>query len=324
MRRSRTSVRAISAIGVAMLAGSALLLTACSSDDGASTSSQSTDSDDSAEQRSPAEEFANGEAATRAYDAQTDAAVGGTADEGQASAGLLTQTPEQREVIATAEMTLRSENVRATVDAIESIAGSAGGFVQGRDVQSNPDDPDRTRAVIVVRVPTAKIEGVLDQAQAEGDLVRVVSDEQDVTETVIDVDSRVKSAQASVERIRALLSEATTIGEVVRIESELSRREADLESLLAQQRVLADQTEMATLSVTVLAPEAVDTAPEDEEGFVAGLERGWDAFVNVVVVALTTIGVLLPFLVVGGLIALPLLLAWRRRRPIDHPAPDPS
>ena len=165
---------------------------------------------------------------------------------------------------------------------------------------------------------------MLDQAQAEGDLVRVVSDEQDVTETVIDVDSRVKSAQASVERIRALLSEATTIGEVVRIESELSRREADLESLLAQQRVLADQTEMATLSVTVLAPEAVDTAPEDEEGFVAGLERGWDAFVNVVVVALTTIGVLLPFLVVGGLIALPLLLAWRRRRPIDHPAPDPS
>ncbi len=246
MRGSRTSVRAVSAIGVAMLAGSALLLGACSSDDGASMSSQSEDSDESA-QGAPTEDFANGEGAARTYDTQADAAVGGTADEGPASAGLLTQTPEQREVIATAEMTLRSEEVRATVDAIESIASSAGGFVQGRDVQSNPDDPDRTRAVIVVRVPTAKIEGVLDAAQAEGDLVRVVSDEQDVTETVIDVDSRVKSAQASVERIRALLSEATTIGEVVRIESELSRREADLESLLAQQRVLADQTEMATL-----------------------------------------------------------------------------
>ena len=141
MRRSRTSVRAISAIGVAMLAGSALLLTACSSDDGASTSSQSTDSDDSAEQRSPAEEFANGEAAARTYDAQTDAAVGGTADEGQASAGLLTQTPEQREVIATAEMTLRSENVRATVDAIESIAGSRRRLRPGTRCSEQPRRP---------------------------------------------------------------------------------------------------------------------------------------------------------------------------------------
>jgi hypothetical protein len=323
MRGTRMSVRAISAVGIAMLAGSALLLSACSGDGATSLSNQSEASDDSA-QRAPAEEYADGQPESlSAADAQV---AGGeaTGDESQVSNGLLTDTPDQREIIATAEMTLRSENVRATVEAIESIASSAGGFVSGRDVQSNPDDPDRTRAVVVVRVPTAKIDAVLDAAQAEGDLVRVVSDEQDVTETVVDVNSRVKSAQASVERIRALLSEATTIGEVVRIESELARREADLESLLAQQRSLADQTEMATLSVTVLAPEAVETTPEDEEGFVAGLERGWEAFVNVVVVALTTIGVILPFVVVAALIATPLLLAWRRRRPIDHPAPDAS
>jgi hypothetical protein len=130
----------------------------------------------------------------------------------------------------------------------------------------------------------------------------------------VDVDSRVKSAQASVERIRALLSEATTIGEVVRIESELARREADLESLLAQQRSLADQTALATLTVTVLAPDAVGPAPEEETGFLAGLERGWEALVGVVVVALTTFGVLLPFLAVALIILTPIAAAWRRRR----------
>jgi hypothetical protein len=200
------------------------------------------------------------------------------------------------------------------VDAIELVASSAGGFVAGRDVQSNPDDPSKTRATLVLRVPTDKIDSVIDRASAEGAVVRVTSDEQDVTETVVDVDSRVKSAQASVERIRALLSEATTIGEVVRIESELARREADLESLLAQQRSLADQTALATLTVTVLAPDAVGPAPEEETGFLAGLERGWEALVGVVVVALTTFGVLLPFLAVALIILTPIAAAWRRRR----------
>ncbi len=234
--------------------------------------------------------------------------------------GLLADIPGERDVIATAEMTLRSQDVGATVDAIELIATSAGGFVSGRDVNSNPDDPKGTRAVIVVRVPTTKLDSVISRAQDEGDVVRITADEQDVTQTVVDVDSRVASARASVERIRSLLSEATTIGEVVRIESELSRREADLESLLAQQRSLADQTSLATLSVTVLAPNAVEPPPEETTGFLPGLQRGWDALVGVVVVALTTIGVLLPFLVVLALILGPIAAAWRRRQQRTHPA----
>ena len=71
---------------------------------------------------------------------------------------------------------------------------------------------------------------------------------------------------------------------------------------------------MATLSVTVLAPNAVEPVANDDTGFVAGLERGWDALVGVVVVALTTIGVLLPFLVVAALILGPVAAAWRRRQ----------
>jgi hypothetical protein len=147
-------------------------------------------------------------------------------------------------------------------------------------------------------------------------------DTQDVTRQVIDVNSRVDSARASVERIRTLLSQANTLGEVVRIESELSQREADLESLLAEQRQLSDQTAMATLTVTVLGPQAIAPAPADTTGFVPGLQRGWDALVDVVVVALTTIGLLLPFLVIVALVVGPLTAAWyrRRRRQLQPPA----
>jgi Domain of unknown function (DUF4349) len=303
MRGSRTA-----ALSIVTLTGTALLLAGCSGGGADSLSA-----DDSSGAR----------AGALAPESTADLAVQDGAAVGQTKSGLLTDVTGERAVIATAEMTLRSEDVTATVDAIELVASSAGGFVAGRDVQSNPDDPSKTRATLVLRVPTDKIDSVIDRASAEGAVVRVTSDEQDVTETVVDVDSRVKSAQASVERIRALLSEATTIGEVVRIESELARREADLESLLAQQRSLADQTALATLTVTVLAPDAVGPAPEEEAGFLAGLERGWEALVGVVVVALTTFGVLLPFLAVALLVLTPIAAAWRRRRSSPTPRTAP-
>ncbi|MCZ3387951.1 MAG: DUF4349 domain-containing protein [Actinomycetia bacterium] len=303
MRGSRTA-----ALSTITLTGAAVLLAGCS---GSANDSMG----------APSNDAASGDTGRVAGESLQDSTAAGDATTAQgagtktSSGGLLTDLPTERAVIATAEMTLRSEDVSSTVNAIEVIAKSAGGFVSSRDVSSNPDDPKGTRAVIVVRVPTTKLNAVIDQAQAEGEVVRVTSDAQDVTETVVDVNSRVQSAQASVERIRALLSQATTIGEVVRIESELSRREADLESLQAQQRSLADQTALATLSVTVLAPNAVEPAAQDDTGFVAGLDRGWNALVGVVVVALTTLGVLVPFLVVAALVLGPLAAAWRRRRP---------
>lgn len=343
MRGTRTTATAMS---VAILAGSALLLTACGSDtdsSGANSGAQTSADAPGAIPKPMDRAMADSGTVDENSDAVGSTLAGGstenlTGDMSSAqssgarttSSGNLADVTVERKVIATAEMTLRSEDVAAAVDNIESIAKAANGYVSGRDVQSDPDDPSRTRATIVVRVPTAKLDTVIDDAQKEGDLVHVVSDEQDVTQTVVDVNSRVESARASVDRIRILLSQANTIGDVVRIEGELSRREADLESLQAQQRALADQTAMATLSVTVLAPDAVESpkpSSQDDEGFVAGLDRGWNALVDVVVVALTTLGLLLPFLVVGAIVLVPILLTWKNRRrdgTPKGPQPEPA
>lgn len=308
MRGSRTA-----ALSIVTLTGAAVMLAGCSSSSEQSTGS-STTNDSAGRSGLVAPEMARDSSVVDGSTALADGLAGNTGDVKASSDGLLSGVPAERAVIATAEMTLRAEDVAQTVDALALITSSVGGFIAGRDISSNPDDPKGTRAVLLLRVPTDKLDTVIERAEAEGDVVRVTADEQDVTETVVDVDSRVNSARASVERIRALLSEATTIGEVVRIESELSRREADLESLLAQQRSLADQTALATLSVSVLSPEAVEPVAEDETGFLAGLDRGWEALVGVVVVALTTLGVLLPFLVVAALVLGPLAAAWRRRQ----------
>lgn len=299
MRGSTTA-----AASVAALLGATILLTGCTGGgDSASNGMADTGGSGTAPVAEPPQDL---------LDASGD---GGDARSGDSSpAGTLAGVDVRRSVIAVADMTLRTPDVSDGVQTVQSVAVALGGYVASQDVASSPDDESRSRATVVVRVPTDRLDTAIERMQDAGELVRVTSDARDVTEEVVDVDSRVQSARASVERIRALLAEASTLGEVVRIESELAQREADLEALLAQQRALADQTAMATLSVTLLAPAATEPPPQDETGFVPGLQRGWDALVDVVVVALTTIGVLLPFLVVAALVLGPIAAAWRHRR----------
>jgi hypothetical protein len=116
-----------------------------------------------------------------------------------------------------------------------------------------------------------------------------------------------------------LFRRATKLGDIVLLESEIRTRQSDLESLLAQQRVLAEQTSMSEINVTVSRPEADPLPPEpddeDRAGFLAGLKAGWDAMVAFVLTIGHALGAALPIslLLLGVfLVARP---ALRRIRP---------
>ena len=86
------------------------------------------------------------------------------------------------------------------------------------------------------------------------------------------------------------------------------------ESLEAQKRYLDDQVSMSTISLYLRSDaEAPKTVPGD---FWSGLATGWNAFVGFWAGLLVVLGVLLPWLITFGAIAV--LIIWivrRRRRP---------
>ena len=107
------------------------------------------------------------------------------------------------------------------------------------------------------------------------------------------------------------MSRASDIGQVVALEGELSRREADLESLESQLSALRTSVAMSPLTVLLNTP---GTAPVTDAGFVAGLRSGWDAFTASARGLLTAIGAVLPFAALGALIAGGIVWWIRRRR----------
>jgi hypothetical protein len=235
--------------------------------------------------------------------------------------GLVTEAK-----IRTAQMTVDvrgSANVAKQADAAASIATGAGGEVDADERTSGA----AATATMQLRVPPARLGGVLGELSKLGKERRRELSVTDVSEKVADVDSRVISAQDAIVRLRALYASASKVGEVIVVEGELSRREADLESLQAQQRTLARQTAMAVVSLTLQTAATVHPAAKPHKhasGFVAGLRRGWDGFVDAAGWIATAAGTVLPFLVLVVLLALGGRLAWRRMPHGPGPAPAPS
>ena len=233
----------------------------------------------------------------------TDGGVGGGGGEGAAQSGagsaasgeVLSVTDLRAApgaaVVRTAELEVRVDDVRAAADEAARIARTAGGRVEAEDRSGSGEDGTAT---VQLRVPPRALDETVRALSALGEeRARRLSSE-DVTDQVVDLETRLATQRAGVERVRALLAEADALGEVVQIESELTRRTADLEALQAR---LESLTTRVDLSTVVLRLDARDGPVVGEAlGFGDGLRGGWDALVTTARVAAVAAGALLPFL----------------------------
>jgi hypothetical protein len=301
--------RAACALAVGLLA--ALVTAGCGS------SSDNAGSTAGAEQRAPQQPAEAGGAADQK--APDDAAQGGGNTPARAPDKL---PPDERSIIYTGTITVRADDVNTAADSAISAARTAGGLVGG-DNRSVTDT--RAEARVTLRVPADRFTSVVNELAKFGkELSREIKTE-DVTEQVVDVTSRVATAQASVDRVRALLARATTLGEIVSLESEVAKREAELESLKARLNKLASLAAMSTITaVFVNETPTPREDPEDPSGFIAGLKGGWESFTDSLQVLLTVFGALLPWFVAIGLPALLVVAFLRRSAARRHAAPAPA
>ncbi|MDX3850691.1 DUF4349 domain-containing protein [Streptomyces sp. AK02-01A] len=236
------------------------------------------------------------------------------------------RTPAQRgtQVIRTAALTVRVKDAQKALTTARRAAESAGGLVENESTERDP--AGRVTSRIVLRVPQDAYGSVLDELAGTGTLVARKADAKDVTDQVVDVNSRVASQRVSVARVRELMDRATKLSDVVALEGELSSRQAALESLLAQQASLRDRTTLATITLDVSETPVAkkERKREEDPGFLDALGGGWDAFTATLRWIAVVIGAVAPF---AAALAV-LYLLWRlvrglpARRPVGaHQGP---
>jgi len=239
-------------------------------------------------------------------------AVDGKAPEvsGEDAGGFVTDgtLTVDRQVARTASLWLRVDDVTIAISKVRSAATVAGGIVAAEETSGGLDGA-KSYSTLTLQVPSDKLDATLVGLGQIGTVAQQNISSVDVTTQVVDVDARVATLKASVARVQAMMAKANTIGELVAIETELTQRQAQLESLEAQQKSLAARVALAPITVTL----STESAPVPEDNaFVRGLKQGWEAFLNSVEGLMVILGALIPFALIAGLVAWP-LIAWRRR-----------
>lgn len=263
----------------------------------------------------------------------------------EASAGAPDTATANRDIITTASATVAVSAVDTATRAIGEAAVAHGGYVESMSIGSNgavypvspveggvaydtmPSAPPADSAWITVRVPADQLTALVDGLSDVGEVTATSVNRQDVTEQTVDLQARIDTAQASVDRLTELMGQAANVADLIAAESALSERQAQLESYQQQLEMLDDQVAMSTLSVTVLP--RVETVTADPAGFGDGIVAGWNGLVATLNGIVIAIGFLLPWLVVIGLVVLVVwgvvrLVRSRRRRRTDaasRPAP---
>jgi predicted lipid-binding transport protein (Tim44 family) len=224
---------------------------------------------------------------------------------------------QTRAVISTGTVTLQSKDVEQARFDVQKVVDGHGGEIS--DEQTATDDKgviDRSR--LVIRVPSDSFGDVMDELGDVADLRSAKRTSEDVTTEVIDIGVRVRAQEKSLERIELLLGRAQNLRAIIAIESQLTRRQAELDSLKAQQAYLADQTSLSTITVFLeQKKEKAQPVEKDEAGFLAGLESGWTALGGAATVLATGLGAVLPFAILMLLLGVPTWLLARsvvRRR----------
>ena len=224
-----------------------------------------------------------------------------------------------RSLVYTASLTVRTKDVAGATANAERLATANGGFVGDEKSQSGtvPDVQGLTQSTVTLRVPSTAFDDVIGQLGGGGVVQNETRSASDVTAQVVDTGTRVSAQQASIARITELMKNATNMSDVVSLEGELSRREADLESMQAQLAALKDQVSLSTITVTFLLPEVPASPPpapvvKHQNALQRGLHDGWQVFVGTAKVLMVIVGALLPFAVTAAVLWWPVTRLARR------------
>ncbi|WP_432476733.1 DUF4349 domain-containing protein [Nocardioides sp. GXQ0305] len=321
----KTSTRRRS-LGPALLLAAGLGLAGCSSGGG-----------DEAMDSEPAASEAREEAPGAAFDAD-----GGEDGVAREATGNLDESalvdraaeapepggPAQPAVIQTGTMTVQSDDVATARFDLDKVVDAHDGSIADEKTTATSEGEVRLSRV-VLRVPSQDFDAAMTDLAELGEVTASTRKAEDVTGEVIDTRARIRAQEQSLARVEVLFSRAEDIRDIVVIEAQLSRRQAELDSLKGQLAWLEDQTTYSTITVYLEpTPAQAAAAPQDDDiAFVGGLKSGWHALSALGAGLATVGGALLPFAVVGVLLGVPVVVLVRRwfaRHPLRRPAPAPE
>ncbi len=216
-------------------------------------------------------------------------------------------------VIRTAQLSITVGN--GTFDSKLSLARTLveaeGGYIAGTTAQAGPVDSQIRTGVISFMVPAANFDATIDQLSKVGKVQNEQITGTEVSGQYVDLQTRLANAEAQRAAMLALLTQAKTINDMIAVQNQIGQITGTIEQLKGQIKYLDDHTAFSALTITMTEAAATAQAPaSDSWGFSTALADAAHNFVATINYVVVGLGVLGPFILLGGLG----YLLWRRRK----------
>ena len=174
----------------------------------------------------------------------------GVEDSNTDSQAIIAVLQTGRLIVYTANLVVEVDDVIAAGEQALAAVAPLGGALYGQETTTGPE----AHSVLTIKVPPENFAEALGRLAGIGRLVSQSVFTDDVTERVVDLESRITTSEASVVRLRGLLAAATDMEDIASLERELLQRETDLELLRGQLRTVEDQVALATIVLSLSEP----------------------------------------------------------------------
>lgn len=223
-----------------------------------------------------------------------------------------------KSIISTGWVSIRVDDPSAAADEVSEIAESLDGYVESLSMDQ-ANERGSASASVTLRIPADRFDDAFAELGEVGEVTSESRSAMDVTTEHVDLQARVAALEASVERLTELMEGAASTSDLIAAEAELSLRQQELDGLRAQLKALEGQVDYATVQVNLGSESVIPGGPSN---FWEGLLAGLDSLVTAGAGLLVVLGILLPWLVIAGVIAIAVVLIVRgvkRRRNAKKP-----
>ncbi len=185
-----------------------------------------------------------------------------------------------RHVIRKSTLDLATADVRATFAKSALVINEAlGEYIE---TSSLTGEGQGAQGSITLRIAASRLGSVLNELRPLGTVVAENSTGQDVTESVVDLEARIRNEERIERELLALIDKRpdAPLKDVLEIRAQLSSVRAQIEGMMGQRQRIGRLVSLATVLVTIRAKDA-PVVVEKERGigdyFVSSIESSWNS-----------------------------------------------
>ena len=218
-----------------------------------------------------------------------------------------------RKLIKNAVLTLEVKDCVKTKENLVALVEKRKGTILNAQIDEALESPKN--GSVVFKILPSELESILRDVRRLGRVRYESMGVEDVTETYVDLQTRLKSQRSVRDRFVAILNDkAHQVKDIVEIEKELARVDVEIEALEGRIKYLDSQIDLSTVTVN-FSEEQVNllSALDLGEKFREAVRTAAVTSVNAVYAIIVLIGLVIPFGIAAGLIWLAVIVIKKMR-----------